>query len=445
MTPKNLLEKIESEQPVETITLRDGTPVWPLIRQAVYFTSMRAKVQYNNKLRTRSKVQLIKNFFYGIKYLLQLSRFDYVFFNNADKRVNYNNRMFDIYYDAWADAFDSEKCLFVEWAIEKHHPKKRVHSKHVVSDLPMKFFAAIYSVFVKVEIKNEALLSKILNEQSIQLDVKRELKAKLGLFKAYKKLFKKIDAQAVFVLSSFTKTGEVLAAKELGIPVYEAQHGFIGHTHPFYHATKKFPTFYPDFLISFGASEKKEALETLVFEPNKIIPVGSLQLDLVKKRKVPEQLAALKNAYEKVFCVTLQAIQDELILNWVTNQAVSHPEWLFILRPKQPNTNFELYTKTNNVTLMPEISTYDVLKACDYNITIFSTTVVEGIFLGAKPILFNIDALPYKYFDLNNSDIAIINDNESLTEKHLSKSGTFNTPYFVEDYFNNVAKAAPCI
>ena len=416
MATKNVLELIESTYDVGTIVTTDGIPVWPLIRQAVYFKTMQKKVQYSNKLRTRSKLQLLKNFFYGIGNLFKLSRFEYIFFNNTDKRTELGDKMFDIYYDAWADALNADKSLFIEWAIDHHLPKSEVHSKNVVSDLPMKLWAGFHTTFTKVTIRNEELLSQILEEHGIQLNVKKELKAKLGIYKAYRSLFKKAQPKAVFVLSSFTKVGEVMAAKELSIPVYEAQHGYIGHTHPFYHAQKKFPTFYPDYLISFGASEKLEEQSSLIFNSQSIIPVG-----------------------------TLQAIKDETILEWVKSQAETNPTWLFIVRPKQPNTTFELYTKANNVLILPELSTYDVLKACDYNITIFSTTVVEGIYLGASPILFNIDDLPYKYFDLKNSDIAIIKDGEPLSEVHLAKGGTFKTPYFVENYFDNVEKAALCI
>ena len=445
MATKNVLELIESTYDVGAIVTTDGTPVWPLIRQAVYFKTMQKKVQYSNKLRTRSKLQLFKNFFYGIGNLFRLSRFEYIFFNNTDKRTELGDKMFDIYYDAWADALNADKSLFIEWAIDHHLPKSEVHSKNVVSDLPMKLWAGFHTTFTKVTIRNEELLSQILEEHGIQLNVKKELKAKLGIYKAYRSLFKKAQPKAVFVLSSFTKVGEVMAAKELSIPVYEAQHGYIGHTHPFYHAQKKFPTFYPDYLISFGASEKLEKQSSLIFNSQSIIPVGSLQLDLVKQRTLPQQLAAFKENYAKLFCVTLQAIKDETILEWVKSQAETNPTWLFIVRPKQPNTTFELYTKANNVLILPELSTYDVLKACDYNITIFSTTVVEGIYLGASPILFNIDDLPYKYFDLKNSDIAIIKDGEPLSEVHLAKGGTFKTPYFVENYFDNVEKAALCI
>lgn len=444
MANKNVLERIEAAYEVEKLQLADGTPIWPFLRQAVYFQIQQKTVQYSNKLRTRNKLQLVKNFFYGIKYLFGLKKFDYVFFNNTSKRERLHEKYFDIYYDAWADILGQDKSLYIEWAIEAHLPKENVHSNHIISDLPFKFWAKLVSFSTKVELQNLEILEAIFEEYAITFDPKKEVKNKLAEYKFYRSLFSKIKPKAVFVLSSFTKVSIVYAAKQLKIPVYEPQHGFMGSTHPFYNTVKKFPAFYPDTLLSFGASEKEENATSFIFKPEQILPVGSLQLDLVKQREISPTLASAKETYKKLFCVTLQAIKDEEILKWLEIQANNHPEWLFIVRPKQPNFNLQLYTTTNNIVVLPEVSTYDVLKASDFNITIFSTTVIEGIYLGTKPILYNVDNLPYTYFDLENADIAVIENNEMITNEHLAKEGTFRRPYFVNDYFENVAKHAAC-
>ncbi len=444
MASKNVLELIETAYEVEKLQLADGTPVWPFLRQAVYFQIQQKTVQYSNKLRTRNKLQLFKNFFYGIKYLFNLKKFEYLFFNNTSKRELLDERYFDIYYDAWTDILGQNKSLFIEWAIEAHLPKQNVHSSNIISDLPFKFWAKLISFSTKVDIQNAEILEAILKEYAISFDPKKEVKNNLAEYHLYRKLFSKIKPKAIFVLSSFTKVGIVYAAKQLKIPVYEPQHGFMGSTHPFYNTIKKFPVFYPDKLISFGASEKKENAASFIFKPEQILPVGSLQLDLVKQRDILPELISKKEKYKTLFCVTLQAIKDEEILKWIETEAKKHSDWLFIIRPKQPNFNLQLYTTTTNIITMPKVSTYDVLKASDYNITIFSTTVIEGIYLNAKPILYNIDDLPKKYFDLKNSDIALIENNEPISKAHLERKGIFPVPYFVNNYFENVEKAASC-
>tara|TARA_Y100000815_G_C13041593_1_gene386997 strand:- start:168 stop:599 length:432 start_codon:yes stop_codon:yes gene_type:complete len=142
--------------------------------------------------------------------------------------------------------------------------------------------------------------------------------------------------------------------------------------------------------------------------------------------------------------VTLQAIKDENILKWIEYEAQIHKNWLFIVRPKQPDFNLSLYVNEKNIMVLPEFSTYEVLKSCDYNISIFSTTVIEGIFLETKPILYNIDGLPAKYFDISEGDIAILEPGEKITEEHLFKKGTFEIAYFEEDYFKNVERTKLC-
>jgi len=444
MVDKNVLELIESKYPVEEITLSNGISAWPFLRQAIYFSIQNKELGYNNKLRTRNKIHLIKNVFYGLKNLFLLKKFDFVFFNITTKRELYNGKLFDIYADAWADKLGQDKSLFIEWATTRHYPKSTVHSKNIISDLVIKTLEVFYKPFISYTIQNEMLIKQILKEFEINIPYRKILKSRLAEYKAYRFLFKRINPKAVFVLSSFTKSGISFAVKSLNIPLYEPQHGYIGAGHPFYHAIKKFPKFYPDYLISFGNSEKKVAYPTLIIPSEKIIPVGSLQLELVKQKPIAPTLLKLTKRYLKCFCVTLQAIKDESILKWIDNEANNHKDWLFIIRPKQPEFNLSIYVNKENVILLPEYTTYEVLKVSDYNISIFSTTVIEGIFLGAKPILYNIDGLPFKYFDIKNGDIAVLEPGELISETHLLKKGTFEISYFEEDYFKNVAQTKLC-
>ena len=444
MKDKNILEIIEEKYPVEDILLSCGMPVWPLLRQSIYFEVQRKTVQYSNKLRTRNKLRLLKNFCYGFSNIVSLRKYNYILFNNTDKRRDINNKKYDLFTDGFGDKIGQDQCLFIEWAIEKHHPKNTVHSKNVLGDLPIKFITSLCAVFVKPKISNTTILDEILSELAISINYKKVLKEKYAEFFVYKQLLKYIQPKGIFILSSFTKVAIVKAAKELNIKVYEPQHGYIGASHPFYHAVKKFESFYPDTLFSFGISEKQEKYPSLIFNPEYIIPIGSLQMDIAKKQPVPVDLQKLRTSFSKIFCVTLQSIKDQEILEWIDKETQLHKDWVFIVRSKQPNFNLSLYIKNPQVILMPSVSTYDVLKISDYNITIFSTTVVEGIFFNAKPILYNIDNLPYKYFDLENADIAVVEQGSLVSNEQLNCSGTLPQPYFKSGYFKNVENLDLC-
>ncbi|WP_432412262.1 hypothetical protein [Rasiella sp. SM2506] len=444
MAASDILDTIENTYEVEDITLLNGRRVWPLLRQKIIFETIRESLGYDNKLRTRNKKQLGINFFSGIKQLFRLKKFDFIFFNNTDKRVLLDGTYFDIFFDAWADKVFQEKSLFIEWAKDKHLKQTETYSSNIISDLPFKFVIAIVSKFVNTKLKSELLLDTIINENNISSAIKRELKSKLAEIYVFKLFFKIVKPKAIFVLSSFTKVGIVVAAKELGIKVYEAQHGYIGDAHTFYNAETQFKEAYPDYLLSFGTYEKQKASAKLIFNPEQIIPVGSFQLELIKAHTTPEELLNLKKSYRFVFCITLQAIKEEEMLGWLLKEAQLHKDWLFIIRAKNADLEYSKFTKQPNIIERNDFNIYEVLKISNYNITIYSTTAIEGSFLGAAPIFFNVNNLSKNHFDVVKMNAIVVEEGELLNEESLRKQANKEQSFFVANYLENVAKTNLC-
>lgn len=444
MAASDILDTIESTCKVEKITLLNGRQIWPLLRQKIIFEKIRESLGYDNKLRTRNKKQLVKNFFYGIKHLFHLKKFDFVFFNNTDKRILVDEKYYDIFFDAWADKVSQEKSLFIEWAKEAHINSSEVHSSNIISDLPFKLLIAFVSKFVNTKLKNEALLNEIIDSNKLSPSIKNDLKTKLAETYVFKFFFRIIKPKAVFILSSFTKVSIVVAAKELGIKVYEAQHGYIGDAHTFYNAEKQFKEAYPDYLLSFGTYEKQKANPALIFKPEQIVPVGSFQLELIKKHTTPKELLNLQSKYSLVFCVTLQSIKEEEVLNWVLREAQRHTDWLFVIRAKKGDMEYSTYTQQDNIIECNDFSIYEVLKISDYNITIYSTTAIEGMFLGAAPIFFNVNNLSKNHFDVKKMNAIVVEEDELLTTDNLNKQAKKEHTFFVENYMENVNKTNLC-
>lgn len=441
MAASNILKKIETKHDVKKLVSKSGIEVWPLLRQFIVFQEIKKTLGYDNRLRTRNKWQLFKNLFYGFKNLFFLSRFDYVFFNNADKRIPYNDKYFDVYFDAWANKLGQNKSLFVEWAISKHYTKSKTLSENILSDLPFKLALPFVSIFTDTNLKNETLFDQIINEYQITPQIKKELKNKLAEIKLFEFFFKLVKPKAIFVLSSFTKVSIVVAAKKLGIKVYEAQHGYMGDNHTFYNAEVKFEKAYPDYLISFGDYEKTQDNPRLIFKPEQIIPVGSLQLELVKNKPLSNTLLKIKKEYKLVFCVTLQAIKEDIILDWVFKNAKDNKNWLFVIRAKDRDIDYSKYTTNSNIKELKEYSIYEILKVADYNITIYSTTAIEGIFLGAPPIFFNINNLSTQHFNVDKMNVLVIEDpNKIINENELTKEVSLEQTFFRKGYFENVTK-----
>ena len=79
-----------------------------------------------------------------------------------------------------------------------------------------------------------------------------------------------------------------------------------------------------------------------------------------------------------------------------------------------------------------------MLRIADFNITIFSTTAVEGDLMGARTIFFNAKNLSRKYFNLDEIEAAVIEEGEVLNNEHLRQMSSSGNPYYIEGYFENV-------
>lgn len=441
MKNKNELHLIEKKYAVNKFKVNELL-AWPIIRQSVYFELFSSKINYKSKFVTRSSFQLFKSCFYGWQHLFKLKKYDFLFFNNADKRtLKVKDKQYDIFFDAWADKLGQEKSLFIEWAINKHFPKGETYSKNVISDLVLKLSSYLCALFVKLDHVNAEVLENIKQEYNLEFNTNKLLKKKFGEIKLYTFLFKFIKPKAVFLISYFTKESIVIAAHLNGIKVYEAQHGYIGDNHQFYNSVYTFDAlYYPDYLLSFGEQEKENLPEDFIFKQEQLLPIGSLFLEETQTNFTDNYLDSLKKDYKYIFCVTLQNIKEDMLLNWVAQQAEKNKNWLFILKPRHSKEDYKAYTKIDNCILLPENNVYQVLKYSDFNITIYSTTAIEASAFNVKTLFYNINKLSEKYFHVSKMYASLINVDENIEKEHLKEEEIVSKNYFSKKYYNNVAK-----
>lgn len=439
MNNKNELHILENKYELDKLKVNE-LYAWPILRQRVYFEILKEKFKFNSKLRTRNKKQLIINFFFGFFHLIKLKKYDYLFFNNADKRtLRKENKQYDVFFDAWADKLGQNKSLFIEWAIDKHFPKKQTYSQNVISDLIFKCGSYVTSLFTKIKISDIEELEKIMEEYDFSFDVEKELKTKLSEIYFYRFIFRYIKPKAIFLISYFTKTSIVIAAHLEKIKVYETQHGYIGTNHQFYNSVYNFDKlYYPDYLISFGEEEKDNLPENFIFNSSQILPIGSLQLENIKINFESKSLENQLKSYKKVFCVTLQTVREDELLTWVNGLAERNTDWCFIIRPKDNKLDYSKYTELPNCFLLPKINTYMVLKYSDYNITIYSTTAVEAPFFNTKTLFYNIGQLSTKYFDIESLYASLISPDNPFEEQVLDLDNNNQKSYFISNYNDNV-------
>ncbi|QEC52141.1 hypothetical protein EDD80_1178 [Anseongella ginsenosidimutans] len=437
MVKKKNLRDIEQNHRVKDIKVRK-IPIWIFLRQKIHLELIRSQYGYDSHLRTKNLLHLLGSFFWGLPNWFKTRNIDYIFFNNADKRVSLNDKYFDIFFDAIADNVGQRKCFFIEWAITKHFPVRSTYSSNVVSDLPVKLISTVLARlmgFLKIE--GDEVLRKINQEYGLAINYEKLGKRFLAEYYVYSLIFKFIKPKAIFVLCYYSRSSIVKAAKDLGIRVIEAQHGYVGNSHQFYRSEHDFYDFFPDDFISFGEYEKGCRTADFIFKENQIHPVGSFWLEHVRNTSESEELKEFVRKYSKVFCVTLQGVKERKVLQWVKRQAIRNPTFLFVVRPKYPNRLYGNYL-SENVVVLPKYNIYEILKYSDYNITIYSTTAIEASFFNVKTLFYNINNLSTQYFEPEKIYSSVIEEDEDLTALHLETQDHIRANYFREGYLTNI-------
>ncbi len=414
--------------------------VWLLIRTKFKIAGILSETGYHFNIRTRDKIVLLKNMFYGILYLFRLKKFSYFFFANTNKRYLIDGKYVDIYFDKIADLLGQDRSLFIEFAEKKHICRKKIYSKHAMSDLPFKMLGSLISKFIgKNQFENLNVLNEIVSRNKIQLNATNDLIHVIGQYYFYTYLFKIYQPKCIFIICYYSKMPLVLAANEKGIPVYEAQHGVINEKNEYYNSCfHNFQNYFPGYLLSYG----EELLETykpeFIFEKNKIIPIGSYYLNYIKDEFSDDYLEKLKTRNEKIVCVTSQGIFFETLMEFIKVLSIKNPGYLFILRLKR-DENPENYL-SENIVLLNDYDIYKILKYSDFNITVYSMVALEADFLDVHNILFNINGLSKKYYSSDLNYTIIEPDQMNLFEfpSTIKKDNKIIEKYHKSDYQKNI-------
>jgi hypothetical protein len=186
------------------------------------------------------------------------------------------------------------------------------------------------------------------------------------------------------------------AAKELGIPVVEFQHGFIDRYHPGYswsnyarNLKEIMPI--PDAIFLYG-NYFKEELTTLDFWEESLKVVGSLGMDSVREK-------AIKDKTEKVMILfTSQGIDQEKIIDFLS-------QFLYLIRDQieiflyiklhprneigsEPYTvAFKSHPNVKVISPNSSLSTLDLIKKSHFHMSISSTTHFEALALATPTIV----------------------------------------------------------
>ncbi len=401
--------------------------LWLLLRIKFKLASVLSETNYNFNIRTSRKLELVKNLVYGIFHIFKLFRFEFLFFSNTEKRIKINDKYFDVFFDKISDILGRERSLYIEFAENKHIPHKQIHSAFSMSDLPFKVFSKIVSFFVNIN-RGEGVnvLEEISKELNLSICIKRELKLLIGEYYVYKFLFKLHKPKGIFVICYYSKMPLVLAAREVGITVYEAQHGVINENNDYYNSLfSRFEMYFPSHLLSFGEDLVLSTPEYFIFSKKQIFPIGSFYLNYIKMNFTDDYLNRLREEYDKVVCVTSQGIYFDELMSFIEVLSEHYPKFIFVLRLKRDENPIK-YLRSN-IILLNQYDIYQVLKYSDYNVTIYSMVAIEANFFGVCNVLLNVNGLSQKYLP-HDIDGVLVNPIDA---------GNFKFPINARSHYNS--------
>lgn len=400
MNKEDILNHIETKYPVEQIRV-NGELFWPFFRSLLN-TELQSSIIRVHQQTPWSGMRKVRNAFLGI--LNWFSKHDYILFSNELERKEVDGKFMDKLNEKAMELLGYERCLFVEQVEKEHLRKKYYHPKVAVSldfVLVLSFVIVVFQrSLCRMPIEGEEVLKKILSDHNLVIDYRLKLSLFLAKSIALKYTFRKVSPKAVFI-SDYGHFYITYAAKSLGIPVVEFQHGILNHA--FYNPTKELnPLFTPDYLLVFGSMDKKVLAHGFYVKQENIIPIGGLYLELMERRQQQSEILHLLAGFEKSVCVPTSVISHDYLVSYIKAVAEALPNVIFIVVPRGEFP--ESRDLPSNIHIESRYSFQEVVRHCTYNCCTFSTCSLEALSLGTQNVLIDEDGMTSYYFGDTLSD-----------------------------------------
>lgn len=218
--------------------------------------------------------------------------------------------------------------------------------------------------------------------------------------KLFARLLKQIGAQLVFT-SSTDDYPLFAAARDVGIPCCEFQHGLFSADHPDvlweYMSAYRKHLVAPSKLFLFGEFWKRELLSTGFYMEEELVPVGSARIDFYRKMKEAAR-QDIKGGRPLELLVTTQGVAQLELVEFLESFCAicerHRVDFTLTLKTHPREVSFHAYEKLlqnhPRITLIPSNSppsTYELMTRTDFHLSIFSTSHFEALGLGVPTIV----------------------------------------------------------
>lgn len=399
MDPFEVFKKIEIQEDVQSIKV-GNEELWPIIRLKVF-----EELRNQSGIRSRSVKfsfstlrVFLSVFFFGFKNIFFLFKADKWVFSASDRRKKFKDLYHDRVVEDLLEIFPNSLLIENPLPLGKHYKFEEIPCDRVLGQTILYALSYFVSVFVKVKIENEVKLIEIIDKLNLKFNYRKIYSQYRGQYLLTKVMLRFAKVQEVYMVYTGSSYGYIQAFKERGIRVIELQHGVINEKHLAYNLFKKFnKVYYPDYLYTFGISERKVFNDNNFFiNRNHVIPVGYSFLDKSMSFNNGTR-TNFKGKYEKIVAFSFQEPFAKFSIDFLIECANIMPQVAFLLVLRNPDYQTLLQTP-ENLIIDPAINIYNAFDICDIHSTINSTTVLEALFFGKPNILFDFNGQPMSYF-----------------------------------------------
>ena len=289
------------------------------------------------------------------------------------------------------------------------------------------------------------LISNVQKElkESFNVDINLEWILKIHIlnfrydYLKYTELFKKRKPEKIFVVVAYENQAVVAAAKDLGIEVFELQHGTItdyhlGYSYPLKSRLNGEIAYFPDKILTFGDYWINN--ETSPISDDNIIPVGFSYFEVVSK----DYLNLSANPNQVLFIS--QGVIGKYLSKFAYEFALKRPDLKIIykLHPGEYETwkeNYpELVNDLDNFTVIDNSKTplYELFARSAYQVGAFSTAIYEGLMFNCKTFILDVPGVEYLsdlidkgyVFKINSAD-DLVSNLEKFHPKEYDKNFFF--------------------
>ena len=364
-------------------------------------------------------------------------KYNYIIFDVSDDYKNIDGVYKSRLTDQITNSLGNKHFLHIQttWT-----GKKIKSNDYIVNNSVFLFLVSIISIFYKQN-KIEDVYKQINIELNQEINY-QGIYNKVFIKKSLIKLLLRIYKPKFIIVTCFTLRAEIIAAKELQIPVIEIQHG-ISH-HNSYYGENFIPQAQPDYILVFGEKDKTFIESTNYIENTEnIIVVGSSLVNVALESK-NDFLKIYKKKYRKVISISIQDLLLKETLNFIEKSSALLPDIMFIIIPRNKIINNIFH---DNVMISYE-DCLKTIRFSDLHLSIFSTCLLEAPSLGVPNIFWNYDELSIKYFKeyIESKDYNFLINNEVQLKQLLEKNINIqnhsiiesNKDYFIANYDENI-------